>query len=303
MKRIIRSFRSVVSVVVALNCCGSLDSRSSCHVGCLVACCSSHSRASCHVSCLRNLLNVVASVYWLLNSCIWGGISSNWNCSSVASCGVSSNWDGTRVAPSGISSLVGSSSGNFQWLFRVVNNLSFYWDVFVFFDFSLSGYILNCFFWNILRNVLSEILDCVVVGLGHFSWNLLNSLFLTIFNNFSGSRNSLDSGLIFVFEDLSFEWHVLDSALSLDDLSTCIDGSVDNLPSSDNSSSNASVVAISANIVVLSDNGGGIGVSVADIGSADQFSCQSIDDSGLGHDMFEYEWIKWIKWMIWINSN
>lgn len=138
-----------------------------------------------------------------------------------------------------ISSLAGSRSStnisllaaefNFERLFRVVNNLPFDWDVFVSFNFTFLGNILDFFFWDILGDVLSKIFDGIVVGDGNFSRNFFDSLFFSIFCDFSSSGYSFNSSFILVFNDLFLERNVLDSAFSLDDLFASVDGSVHNM--------------------------------------------------------------------------
>lgn len=102
-------------------------------------------------------------------------------------------------------------------------------DVLVLLDLSFLGNILNLLFGDVLGNVLPEILDGVVVDLGDFSRNLLNSDLLLVLSDLSSSGDSLDSGLLPVLDDLLLEGHVFDPALALDDFLAGVDDSVDNL--------------------------------------------------------------------------
>ena len=159
-------------------------------------------------------------------------LSLNWNCviddSSILNC---LNWGVSSVvnslSSSDVSSLILSGGMNFSFkrLFRVVNNLSFNWEVFVFLNFSFLGDVFDSLFGNVLWDVLSEIFNGVVVSFGNFSWDGLNSLFLSVFCNSSGSLDSFDSDFILIFDDFLFEGNVLDSAFSLNDLlSSAISG-------------------------------------------------------------------------------
>lgn len=75
----------------------------------------------------------------------WGNIIS---CCIGRSCSVGSS-----------SSVDSSSRNRYGWsaefIFRIVNNLPLNWDIFVFFNFSLLGNILDLFFWNVLWDVLT----------------------------------------------------------------------------------------------------------------------------------------------------
>lgn len=124
--------------------------------------------------------------------------------------------------------MVGSDF-DFKGLLRVVDDLSFDWDVLVLFNFSFLGNVFDLFFWNVLRNVLSKILDGIVVGDGNFSWDFLDSDFFSVLGDLSSFGNSFNSSFIFVFDDFFLEGHVFDSAFTLDDLFAGVDDSVDNL--------------------------------------------------------------------------
>lgn len=124
--------------------------------------------------------------------------------------------------------MVGSDF-DFKGLLRVVDDLSFDWDVLVLFNFSFLGNVFDLFFWNVLRNVLSKILDGIVVGDGNFSWDFLNSDFFSVLGDLSSFGNSFNSSFILVFDDFFLEGHVFDSAFTLDDLFAGVDDSVDNL--------------------------------------------------------------------------
>ncbi len=117
----------------------------------------------------------------------------------------------------------------FQRLFGIVDDLSLNWNVFVFLDLSFSGDVFDGLLGNVLRNVLSQVLNGVIVGLGDFSWDGFDSLFLSVFSDFSGLGDSLDSDLVLVFNDFLLEWNVFDSALTLDDLFASVNNGVNDL--------------------------------------------------------------------------
>lgn len=74
------------------------------------------------------------------------------------------NLSGMYIAAMDCSRSMVSNMFFFKRSFRVVNNLPFNWNVLEFLDFSLLGNVFNFSFGNILRNILSEIFNCVIVG-------------------------------------------------------------------------------------------------------------------------------------------
>ena len=114
-------------------------------------------------------------------------------------------------------------------LLWVVDNLSFDWNIVVSFYLSFSSNIFDCFFWNVLWNVLSEILYCIVVDFSHLSGNLFNNSFFSILSNFSGSWNSIYMLLISILDDFLLERNILNSAFTLDDFFAHINSCINNL--------------------------------------------------------------------------
>jgi hypothetical protein len=110
-----------------------------------------------------------------------------------------------------------------------VNNLSFYWNVFILFNFSFFSNVFNLSFWDVLRNVLTKIFNGIVVGNSDFPWDFFYSNLFSIFSDFSGLRNSFNSGIFLVFDNFFFEGDIFDSAFSLDNFFTSVDYSVNNL--------------------------------------------------------------------------
>lgn len=136
------------------------------------------------------------------------------------------------LSSGGISSLVLTAIElDLEGLFRVVDDLSFNWNVLVLLDFPFSGNILNSLLGDVLRNVLSQIFNGVIVGFSNLSWNALDSLLLSIFSHSSGLWHSLHSHFILIFDDFLLEWNILNSALALDHFFPSVNSGVDNLGS------------------------------------------------------------------------
>ena len=109
-----------------------------------------------------------------------------------------------------------------------MNDLSLDGDVLVLFNFALLGNIFDLLFRDVLRNVLSEIFDSVVVSDSNFSRNLFDSDFFSVLSDSSSLGNSFDLGLILVLDNFLLERHIFDSAFALDDLFSSIDNSINN---------------------------------------------------------------------------
>lgn len=82
--------------------------------------------------------------------------------------------------------------------------------------------VLYFFFGDVLRDVLAEVLDSIVVSDCHLSGDGLHLPFLLVFNSFHLLWHTLHLGLVLVFHNLLLERHVLDSALPLDHLFSCV---------------------------------------------------------------------------------
>lgn len=113
-------------------------------------------------------------------------------------------------------------------LLWVVDNLSFDWNIVVSFYLSFSSNIFDCFFWNVLWNVLSEILYCIVVDCGYLSGDLFNNSFFSILSNSSGSWDFLNMLLISILNDFLLERNIFNSAFTLDDFFAHINSCVNN---------------------------------------------------------------------------
>lgn len=105
-------------------------------------------------------------------------------------------------------------------------DLSFDWDILILFDFSFLGDVFDLFFWNVLWDVLSQILDGIVVSDGDLSRDLFDFHLFSVLSNFSSFWYSFDSSLFSIFDYLFLEWNVFDSALSFDNFFAGIDDSV-----------------------------------------------------------------------------
>ena len=105
----------------------------------------------------------------------------------------------------------------------------FDWDVFVFFNFSLFGDVFDLFFWDVLWDILSQILNCIVVSNCNFPWNFFNDSFFSVFGDGSFLWNSFNSSLIFVFDYFFLKWNIFDSTFTLDHFFSCVHYGVHNL--------------------------------------------------------------------------
>jgi len=140
-----------------------------------------------------------------------------------------------------------------------MNNLSFNWNILIFFNFSLFSNILNLFFWNILWDILSQIFNSIIISNCNFSWYLFNSYLLSVLCYFSCFWNSLYSCIVLVLYNFLLEWNVLNSAFTFYDLFTGVYCCVYNLGlmlmlsccsliSSSSSTNIASITTISSSI-------------------------------------------------------
>ena len=84
-----------------------------------------------------------------------------------------------------------------------------------------------------MRNVLSEVLDSVVISHGHFLGDGLNLPLFLVLHLLHLLGHSLHLGLILVFNDLLLEGHVLDPALALDHFLAGVDSGANNLGAAD----------------------------------------------------------------------
>ncbi len=121
--------------------------------------------------------------------------------------------------------------------FWVVDNLSLNWNVFVFFNFSLFGDVIDLLFWNVLWNVLTKVLDGIVISDGDFSRDFFYFDLLFILDNLSSFGDPFYSRFLLVLYNFLLKWNVLNSTLSFNNLLSSIDNSVDNLRGLSNSSS------------------------------------------------------------------
>ena len=185
--------------------------------------------------------------------------------------------------------VVGSVDGvgpdfSLERLLRVVDDLSFDWDVLVSLDLSFLGDILDFFFGDVLRNVLPEVLDGIVVGDTDFAGDFFDPLLFSVLSDFSGPGDSFNSGFILVFDDLLLEGDVLDSALSLDHFLGGVHSGVHNLGLVLVHPAGSHLVGAIGNLVSVgvgsiggaSDSGGGVGV----LGVLDGVSSQISSISG-----------------------
>lgn len=107
--------------------------------------------------------------------------------------------------------------------------------------FDRDVFVSNCFFGNlnvfyslfrnILGNVLSEIFNGIVIGDSDFLGNVLNLSFLSVLDLLDLLGNSLNFGLVLVLDDLLLEGHVFDSAFTLNDILSSINGGSNNIGS------------------------------------------------------------------------
>lgn len=119
--------------------------------------------------------------------------------------------------------------------FVLINvNIPFNGNIFVSNLFLGNLNIFDDLFRYVLRNVLSKILNGIVVSDSDFLGDGFNLALLFVFHLFDFLWDTFDLGLILVFDDLLFEGHIFDTTLTLDDFLACVDCGSNNLSSSNN---------------------------------------------------------------------
>lgn len=270
---------------------------------------------SCRDITIISLSGSIFPLDWLISGCVNSLTGNNWIVDVLSSSGVLglSSPDVLSLSCSICSLELTAVEFNFKRLFRIVNDLSFNGDVLVLLDFSFSGDILNGLLGDVLRDVLSQILNGIIVRFSHLSWDSLDSLLFSVFSHFPGFWDSLNSHFILILDDLFLEWDILDSALSLDHLFSSVNSCVNNL-----GSLHKSLVNTRTGITLIVSSGGisslvdvspscvwiciligwtvnllvstlpiksrlATGLSISDRLTADKFSYESVNKSGLGH--------------------
>lgn len=197
----------------------------------------SSSNIGLFISC-RHIAGLFISCRYI-SCCVCCSLTDQGHCGVLCSSGVLISSDvliqstlNIHGLSSGISCLVLTAlNSSLERLFRVVNDLSFNWNILILLNFSFPGNVFNSLLRDVLWDVLSQILNGIIVSFGDLSWNALDSLLFSIFSYFSGLGHSLDSDFILILDDLLLEWNVLDSALTLDHFFSSVDSCVDNLGS------------------------------------------------------------------------
>ena len=110
-----------------------------------------------------------------------------------------------------------------------MNNLSFDWNIVISFNFSFSSYVFCSFLWNMLRNVLSKILDSIIIDFSHLSGYLFYDSLLFILSKSSGSWNSINMLLISILNDFLFKRNIFNSTFSFNNLFSHINSCVNDL--------------------------------------------------------------------------
>lgn len=103
-----------------------------------------------------------------------------------------------------------------------------------------------------MRDILSKIFNSVVVSDSDFFRDGLHLSLLSVLHLLDLSGDSLNLGLVLVFDDLLFEGDVFDSALSLDDFLASVDCGANN-------SSNSIVGGGGSIVAGACSNGVGVG--------------------------------------------
>jgi hypothetical protein len=100
--------------------------------------------------------------------------------------------------------------------FRVVDDLSFNWQVLNSFPDSFNWFVFNDSFFNFLGNVFDLGFNSVVVSDGSFDGDSFSSGNFFVFDDFSFVWNSFNSFDLIVFNVFLFEWNVFDSRFDWD---------------------------------------------------------------------------------------
>ena len=88
------------------------------------------------------------------------------------------------------------------------------WNILIFYIFSLNWYVFNILLWNYLRNIASNMLNCIIISRNNFSWYNINFYNIFIICNNSLFRNYRISWLIYIISHPLLNWNILDSTFS-----------------------------------------------------------------------------------------
>ena len=122
-----------------------------------------------------------------------------------------------------------------------------------------------------MRNVLTKILNGIVVSDSDFPGDRLDLSLFSVFGLFHFFGDSFDFSLVLVFDDFLFEGDVFDSAFSLDDFFASVDGGANDILSVLASAADCvlssgvvvGLVGVGACSVVVGGGSGGVAGDVA----------------------------------------
>jgi hypothetical protein len=89
------------------------------------------------------------------------------------------------------------------------------WNILIFYILSLNWYVFNILLWNYLRNIASNMLNCIIISWNNFSWHNIYFYNISIICNNFLFGNYRIPWLIYIISDSLLNWNILDSTLSL----------------------------------------------------------------------------------------
>lgn len=104
-------------------------------------------------------------------------------------------------------------------LLRAVQYLSLNWDILILYIFSFHRNVVHVTFRNNLRNITSDMLNCIVVSGNNLSWHNINTNYISVISDRSFSGNNRIPGLINVIVYFLLYRNIFDSWLSFNHLS------------------------------------------------------------------------------------
>lgn len=98
----------------------------------------------------------------------------------------------------------------------IMDNLPCNWNIFNSFVWDCLLDHLHCPFWNVLRNILLQMFNDIIIFLCDLSWHLLDHVIFSIVDDFSFFRDFLDSPLFLVLDNFFLERFELNFGSSLE---------------------------------------------------------------------------------------
>ena len=153
-------------------------------------------------------------------------------------------------------------------------------------------HVFNGLLGHVLRNVLPQILNGVVVSNSDLFRDLLDLTLFPVLNLLDGLGDTLKLGLVLVFDNLLLKGHILDPALTFDHILAGADGSSNGSAShllGGGSTDNSSVICGSGSGASIACNIGGSGIYIVGsssgglVSSVHRVASLSVNESAVCH--------------------